>query len=160
MKRLALKLGDLFEVETSHGKRIFKYIADDLTQLNSEVIKIFKLNYAQTDDLSLDYAVTDQVDFYAHTNIKLGVKLRIWKKIGNTSNVGSHSEILFKIMDNDEYRAGSDNKWYVWSIGEQMQYVGGLKGENGKAHLGLIFTPDFIKQKIISGKYPGVFGKY
>lgn len=43
MKRVLTKIGDVFEVKIDEtSKKYFQYIANDMTQLNSDVIRGFK----------------------------------------------------------------------------------------------------------------------
>jgi len=50
MIRTNTKLGDIFSVNvTENTKKYFQYIANDLTQLNSDVIRAFKKEYSIND---------------------------------------------------------------------------------------------------------------
>ena len=71
MKRVVIKQGDIFSIETEKGKRYFQYICKDAYQLNGNVIRVFK-----------DDTMTD-VEFYIHTIISIGVKQWIWTVSGN-----------------------------------------------------------------------------
>lgn len=46
IKRIVTKIGNIFcvEVDSKH-KRFFQYVANDLSQLNSSVIRVFKRKY-------------------------------------------------------------------------------------------------------------------
>lgn len=44
-KRIVTKIGDIFSVTLKNGKqRFFQYIANDYSQLNSSVIRVFRKN--------------------------------------------------------------------------------------------------------------------
>jgi hypothetical protein len=43
----------------------------------------------------------DEVEFYAHCIRKIVMKMGYWEKIGNISNIGEISHILFR--DNSDY---------------------------------------------------------
>lgn len=46
MARVVTKIGDVFEVKLDENtKKYFQYVANDLTQLNSDVIRAFKKKY-------------------------------------------------------------------------------------------------------------------
>lgn len=46
VKRIVTKIGDIFCVKTDRGCiAYFQYIANDMTQLNSSVIRVFKKRY-------------------------------------------------------------------------------------------------------------------
>lgn len=74
-KRIASKIGDIFCVEIeSENKAYFQYIANDMTQLNSSVIRVFKKRYPMDYIFSIEDVVSDDVEFYAHTILKFGIQ--------------------------------------------------------------------------------------
>jgi hypothetical protein len=86
MLRIRTKIGDVFSVPLEGlGKKYFQYIANDLTQLNSDVIRAFVKTYPTDSSLDLREAVKGDVDFYAHVVIKWGIKMNLWQKVGNVS---------------------------------------------------------------------------
>ncbi|CAN5467527.1 hypothetical protein BH09BAC6_BH09BAC6_07690 [soil metagenome] len=46
MTRVNTKTGDVFSVKLNNSKKYFQYIANDSTQLNSDVIRGFRKIYA------------------------------------------------------------------------------------------------------------------
>lgn len=44
-KRIITRIGDVFEVQLDNCKKYFQYIANDMTQLNSSVIRAFVEEY-------------------------------------------------------------------------------------------------------------------
>lgn len=51
MKRVVVKKGDVFFVKINDtSKRYFQYITNDLKQLNSDVIRVFKTIYPLDDN--------------------------------------------------------------------------------------------------------------
>ena len=83
-KRVTINEGDIFEVPLDNNtKGYFQFIMLDLTQLNSEVIRVFRKQYPHDETIHLAEIVKDEVHFYAHVIIKFGVKMGLWKKIGN-----------------------------------------------------------------------------
>jgi len=68
----SIKIGDVFSVKLDDkNKKFFQYIANDLTQLNSDVIRSFKQKYPIDDNPELARIVEDEVDFYAHCILRL-----------------------------------------------------------------------------------------
>ena len=157
MKRIRLSLGDVFAVKIENGRiRCFQYIGNDLSQLNSAVVRIFKRSFS--DDISdLAIVVNDEVEFYAHTIVNMGVKMELWKKIGNVKELGK-IDIRFRCSNDYGIKIGeepvviSDN-WYVWKMNEECQQVGKLKGDNQNSDLGLVVPPDEIVYRIKNGNY-------
>jgi hypothetical protein len=44
-KRIVIKFGDIFVIKFDEYQKYFQYIANDMTMLNSRVIRTFKKNY-------------------------------------------------------------------------------------------------------------------
>jgi hypothetical protein len=153
-----IKLGDIFVVKMEDCQKYFQYIADDMTMLNSRVIRSFKEKYPLESTPALQDVITGEVEFYAHTSIKLGVKMGLWEKAGNNINTGSISHILFR--DAKDYGVGPgekpvkiSSKWQVWKINEEFRYVGKLQGENRNAEIGIVKSPNDIVERMKTGKY-------
>ena len=82
-KRIVTKIGDIFCVELGNGyKSYFQYIANDMTQLNSSVIRAFVGRYPMDYKPDMDELVKSEVAFYAHTIIKSGVQEDVFHKYG------------------------------------------------------------------------------
>ncbi|WP_455587095.1 hypothetical protein [Bacteroides sp.] len=160
MVRVYTKIGDIFSVEIDGvGKKYFQLIAYDLTQLNSDVIRVFKTVYPASQKIDLSEVVNGEVEFYAHCVTKSGVKWGLWEKVGSNKNIGETGHILFR--DTEDYGIGPgeepikvSSNWYVWHINDaDFTYVGKLKGENQKADIGLVINPYSIAERIKTGKY-------
>lgn len=153
--RVYTKIGDVFSVKIDeHTKKYFQYIASDLTQLNSDVIRAFKQTYPIGSKPVLAEIVKGDVEFYAHCVAKIGIKMGYWEKIGNISEVGKLDHILFK--DTDDYgdpQIKLSQKWWVWKINEPAERVGLLVGENRKAEVGLVMDPESIVHRMRTGQY-------
>ena len=73
--RIVTKIGYVFCVDVDNQyKRFFQYIADDMTMLNTRVIRVFKRKYPMDYIPNMEEIVKDEVDFYAHTIIKFGIQ--------------------------------------------------------------------------------------
>ena len=161
MKRIRTKIGDVFCVKLSDKeKRYFQLVAYDLTQLNSDVIRVFKRVYDMDANPLLSEIIKDEVDFYAHCVTKAGPKLSLWDKVGYISDVGDISRILFRETEDSCLGPGEtemvkvSHNWYVWHINDdEFTYVGKLTGEYRKADIGLVVTPYDIVDRIKTGKY-------
>jgi hypothetical protein len=157
MIRVYTKIGNVFSaVLDENTKKYFHLVAYDLTQLNSDVIKVFKTKYPVDEKPDLSSVVKDEADFYTHCVTKFGVKLGYWEKVGNVPNVGA-IDVLFRDTNDAGSKPGEQIKlsqnWYVWKINEEFHRVGKLKGENRKAEIGVIVTPSDVIQRMKTGKY-------
>jgi hypothetical protein len=160
MKRVYTKVGDVFSVKIDeNSKKYFQLIAFDLTQLNSDVIRAFKKVYPVEASPALSDIVSGEVEFYAHCVTKWGVKMNLWEKVGSIKEVGALDHILFRDTNDYGSKVGEEpikvsDKWYVWHINdEDFTRVGKLTGENRKAEIGIIVTPDDVVERIKTGKY-------
>ncbi len=162
--RVSTKIGDVFSVKIDgKQKKYFQLVAYDLTQLNSDVIRVFKTVYPLDSSLSLEEIVNGEVEFYVHCVTKWGVKLGFWEKEGKVLNVGETNHIIFRDTSDYGTKKGEEpikisNKWYVWKIGDKdFTRVNKLVGENRKAEIGLVMNPESVVNRIKTGEYGGVY---
>ena len=67
MKRIRLKIGDIFEVPLENGtKRYFQFLGLDINQLNGETIRVFAKSYGKDEHPTVEEIVNDDVDFCSH----------------------------------------------------------------------------------------------
>jgi hypothetical protein len=152
------RVGDVFSVsiDVDHVKYM-QYIVSDLTQLNSDVIRVFNKVYQKGENPDFKDIVNGTVDFYAHCDTKAGVKQGLWEPIGNIPDIGKTDHILFR--DSKDYgnsKIKVSNNWWIWRINEEFIHIGKLIGENRKAEIGIIFSPPVILNRIKTGSY-GIF---
>ncbi len=133
MARVMTKIGDIFSVRIDQLTiKYFQYVGNDLTQLNSEVIRVFKTRY----DINLTHdfseVIKTDIDFYAHCVIKWGIKRKLWQKAGHSEDVGE-VDIYFRGTNDYGRKIGDEpvrksENWYVWKINdEKFTKVGILK---------------------------------
>lgn len=162
--RTVTKIGDVFMVQVNeHQVKYFQLIAFDLLQLNSDVIRGFKETYTVKDLPPIDKIVDGEVEFYVHCVTKFGLKMNLWKKYGNSSNLGSLENILFRDTNDCGVKEGDltiriSHNWYIWKLGDSdFSRVGKLIGENRKAEIGIIMDPISIFEKVKTGDYGGLY---
>lgn len=159
MKRKNTKIGDVFVAKLDDGrKKYFQLVAFDLTQLNSDVIRVFKTLYEGNTNTNLSEIINDEVDFYAHCITTLGIKFDFGEWVGNLSEVGS-VDVLFR-SSSDSPKTKISNNWWVWKVNEQQQYVGKLEGTNKVAEVGSVMSPDSIVYRMKTGKYDFVYPEF
>jgi hypothetical protein len=123
-KRVITKIGDVFSAKLENNKKkYFQYIANDMTQLNSDVIRAFEKQYDQEEHPNVEEVITDQPAFYAHTMINVGVKLGLWGKIGKSNDVGDITKIIFRDTNDAGRKLGDEpvlisERWYIWKIND------------------------------------------
>ena len=152
-KRIITKIGDIFCVEVDNDyKCYFQYIANDMTVLNSSVIRVFLKHYPMDYVPVFDDIVKDEVYFYAHTILRFGILYNAWYKVGKHPDVGNPDEIMFRWT----YDVGPIKKsyeWHFWKINQEPQFIGEMREEYVNYDLGIVFTYDDIVSKIKTGKF-------
>ena len=126
---------------------------NDLTQLNSDVIRAFKKTYPIDCKPDLQEVVSDEVDFYAHVVTKRGIKMKLWEKAGNAP-VPYKLDVVFRNTNDYGERVPFSERWHVWRPNEEFQDVGRLTGDYRKADIGIVVTPEDIVHRMRSGHYP------
>lgn len=159
-KHVITKIGDVFCVAINEQyKKYLQYIVSDLTQLNSDVVRIFKELYPIDAEPDLKEVVKGDVDFYAHCITSMGVKKGLWKKVGNVMDVGDARHILFR-NKRDYSDSGKQDDWVIWNVNEEMIHIGNIDGVSKQAYLGLVFQPERIIYKMRTGKSYGIYAKF
>jgi hypothetical protein len=159
MARANTKIGDVFSVKIDDSsKKYFQLVAFDLTQLNSDVIRAFKKVYPTSANPDISEIVNGEVAFYAHCVTKFGLKMNLWEKVGNTTQIGITANILFRGTSDygvwiDDEPIRISEKWYVWKINEPFKDIGKLQNENRKAEIGIVVNPYDIVERMKTGKY-------
>ena len=104
-KRIVTRIGNVFCAEIDNEcKRFFQYVANDLEELNSSVIRVFKNKYPMDYEPEIEEIVGDEVEFYAHTILKFGIVFNAWYKVGTSKNIGDeYKEVLFGTTHNHIY---------------------------------------------------------
>ena len=152
------KLGDVFEVKLEDDyKAYFQFIALDIAQLNSEVIRVFKKRYCQDENPLLEEIVKDEVAFYAHVIIKFGIKLNVWEKVGNVEREESNDLPFFrdcKDYGNPQFHNKKSKNWHVWQVGKEFDFIGELTDKERIYDNGMVINPLGILELLKGNKYP------
>jgi hypothetical protein len=151
--------GDVFcaQIDENH-KRYLQYIIHDIMQSYSHVIRVFKKVYAVSENPDLTDIVNDEVDFYAHCILEVGIELGFWNYMGNIKNISSIDNIIFR-SKKDYSDSSIQDDWWIWKVNQPFKHVGKLNKENSKAELGLIFHPEKIVERLRTGSYGNIYSK-
>lgn len=156
-KRIVTRIGNIFCVEIdSEYKKFFQYVANDMSMLNSSVIRAFKRKYPIDWKPDMDIIVDDEVDFYAHTVLRAGIQYNTWYKVGTHKNVGDTTNIMFRYFN--EWNISHMTKsyrWYIWRINHEFIRIGEMTDKYRKFDLGPVYSYIQIENKIKTGKYLG-----
>ena len=154
-KRIVTKIGYVFCVEIDNKyKCFFQYVANDMTQLNSSVIHVFKKHYPMDYEPDIEEIVKDDIHFCAHTILKLGILDNVWYKVGKSKNLGEPDKIMFRLFsEGDISKMTKSYNWYVWQINKEHIRIGELTGKYRHYNLGWVFPYHSIICKIKTDKF-------
>jgi len=159
MTRVITKIGDVFVVVLDNKtKKFFQYITNDICQLNSSVIRVFKTKYNIELNLDCDTIVEGAVDFYAHCVLRWGIKSKVWTKIGNCKATGTE-DIFFRDTNDFGHKLGEEpikisENWYIWKVNdEKFTRVGKLEQQYQHADLGMVMPAHMIVDRMQNGGY-------
>ena len=153
-KRVMTRVGDIFCVELGEYKVYFQFVAVDTSQLNSTTIRVFETKYPLDYVFRAEEVVNDDVSFFAHTMLKVGLKQNLWTKVGKSKNLGDLDQVLFRTTsDWTPYRLKA-YRWWVGGINQEYEMIGELTEEyKKKPHFGWVMRPIDIVEKIEFGDY-------
>lgn len=165
-KRIVTKIGNIFcaEVEGKY-KFYFQYVANDMTQLNSSVIRVFKRRYTLDANPKMDDIANDEVLFYAHTILRNGIELGIWSKVGKSAILGLEEleQAWFGVAqdicwDENSCPVPCDPRFnlWIWHVNQEIIEIGYFKkGEEQFVEYGAVVTADGIVERFKYGHYLG-----
>lgn len=155
-KRVVITIGCVFCVEIDNEyKCYFQYVSNDFTQLNSTVIRVFKKRYSMDYVPNIEEIISDEVYFYAHAMIRVGVKWGAWYKVGRSKTVGDVENIMFRwFQEIDFSKITKSYRWYVWRNNGPFIFIGEMTDEYKSYELGLIYSHPSIISRIKTGHYP------
>ncbi|MFS4474615.1 hypothetical protein [Chryseobacterium sp. T20] len=163
-KRVKTEIGDIFSVTLDNGnKKYFQYVANDLNQLNSDVIRSFKREYPADEIPVFSELLAGDIDFHAHTMINIGVKQDLFKQGGKSIVYPALKDVLFRDTNDYGKKVGEEPikvsvNWFVWKINdESFTKVGKLEGENRNAEIGVVIPPFAIVDRIKTGHYNFIY---
>ncbi len=150
--RIKIKYGDIFKVKISDNEVCYlQYLANDINQLNGDVIRVFKDRYKDEDTPSPEEVINGEIDFYCHVFLKRGVQLGFWTQYAHSDNVGDLKKIYFKNYI-DSFPCMT--YWHAWNIYDSklIEYKK-LPRRFQNAFWGTLFQPSTVFHKITTGRF-------
>lgn len=147
----------MFLVKLDNSQKYFQYVTNDMSMLNSSVIRVFKKEYPLGSTPDLAEVVSGEIDFHVHVVLRWGIEAGYWEKVGKAP-APEKIDVLFR--DSEDYGENIvdiSHRWYVWRIGGKFRYVGKLKGENRLAEIGVVKNPESVFNRIKTGEYGGCY---
>lgn len=154
-KRIITKIGDIFCVEVDNNyKCYFQYVANDMTVLNSSVIRVFARHYSIDYEPVFEDIVKDEVYFYAHTILRFGILYNVWYKVGKHPDIGNPDEICFRWFSEIDFsKITKSYNWSIWKINQERQFIGEMCEKFANVDLGIVLAYKDIVSKIKTGNY-------
>lgn len=158
-KRIVTKIGNVFCVEIdSEKKAYFQYVANDMSMLNSSVIRAFKTHYPINANPKIDVIVNDEIAFYAHTILKFGIVDNAWYKVDTSKEIGASAieKVIFGTTQDTIFEPSLGvrivnplENWTLWKINGTRVSVGVLPREYWNiVEPGVIFPCSSIIERI------------
>ena len=124
-KRIVIRIGNVFCIEIDGKyKCYFQYVCNDKNQLNSSIVRVFKSRHPTDYKPVLEEIITDEVSFYAHTVLRIGIQFGAWYKVGKPMSIenSEHENIIWgtasDILDLTAWDFKTVNpmdNWRIWS---------------------------------------------
>ena len=154
-KRIVSKIGNIYCTEIDNQYKVYlQYIAKDLEQLNSTVIRVFKKRYPINYEPILEDIVKDDIDFYAHVMLNNGIRDGVWYKVGTHNDLGDTENICFRTFSEGNYQhLTKSHRWYVWKINKPPVFIGELSNKYRHYEIGWVFPYNQILSRIKTGNY-------
>ena len=167
-KRIVTKIGNVFCVEMDgRYKCFFQYIANDIEQLNSSVIRVFRKRYPMDYKPIMDEIVGGEVAFYAHTILRAGIADGIWYKVGKTSEIGQKEleDVIFGTNGKERYGVQGDvdprENWRIWDLnGHELRHTRLPESIKDKVEVGGVLPDLCILDRIRYGYYASTMWEY
>jgi hypothetical protein len=155
------RLGQIYQVDVGANQvRYFWEVGADGTQLGSALIVVFKTVYPRMDAPDLEAITADEVDFYCHTFVRIGVKLGHWSKVGFRP---LNRNFAMPFRDTGDYgnpEIRVSRRWYCWEPNEPFRDVKWEPEELCKMEIGVVFPSDSVVNRIHTGVYGVVYPAY
>mgnify|MGYP000977429645 CR=1 FL=1 len=146
--------GDIYKVALYSGIGYFQHVANDKTQLGSNVIRVFVTRYGMDERPTLEGIAHGDTDFFAHVSIPLGVKLGTWVRIGTAAVDYGATDLLFAISEDfGDPDIETSRRWGVWRCNAPIEWIGPLTAEHKRANLGYVINPMSIVHKMATGRF-------
>lgn len=152
-------IGDIYAVHLPGDSLGFmQHIANDKSQLGSNVVRIFGIIQAKGAAVDLEKIAESQVKFYAHVLLRAGETLDVWEKIGRINKVSASIPLWCQCNEDGNWsRDLVSYNWVVWQTnGPRIPAVLDSK-DFLEAELGDAFSPNSIRTRLFDGKYGGVY---
>lgn len=157
---MRIKIGNIFKVKLEDGTiRYFQYVGKDKSELNGDVIAIFKRTYPDT-PVDPEIIIDDEIECFMHTSVLAGIKLGVWEQYSSLPPQIAEKDIFFRdSQDIGKYPRQHyvSHRWVIWAMNGERRYVGTLPEEYYNTDLGGIYAPKHVVYRLETGERPDKF---
>ena len=142
-----VKVGEVYSTsQNSDQLYVLQFVTRDTTQLNSDVVAIWKMSTETWQSYSCD--TLPEPDLFLHTTVLAGIRQSLWHKIGNAEIVDFH-KVKFKSdaqdsLDVDDSDERESRIWHVWKIGKKWKTVKKALFDDESIYPGAAFPPETV----------------
>ncbi len=149
--------GTVFKVRLVNGDiRFFQFLGKDVSELNGDVIVIFKRHYTDG-QCNMDEILQDEIECFMHTSVSAGVKSGLWEPVLTSPVSIPEAGIVFRTSQDIGQHPRQhfvSHRWVVWTMNGDRQYVGTLPREYYNADLGGVYAPIHVIRRLETGEEP------
>jgi hypothetical protein len=104
-------------------------------------------------DQSTKEVIKKEVKFYTHTNMQAGVKLKVWKKVGNIPLEEEFDLPTFRhTEDTRDPNIKKSYNWYIWKVNVPTKDIGELTQSYTSLSVGGLTHPLDIVKRLKTGQ--------
>lgn len=153
-----IKKGDVFKAKLENGEiRYFQYIGKDSSELDGDVICIFKTHYAEEAGNQENKILDDEIESYIHTSVSLGVKWELWEYAFSAlpkSEKGIYFRTSMDILNSGHPDNIVSHDWVVWEMNKRRKSVGILPKKYHHVDIGGVYAPTHVMELLETGLHP------
>ena len=150
---MANRIGDVFRFSAIEGATVyFQYVAKDLSQLGSHVIRVFPPIHGTDKASQVESIVAAPVQFHVHVALGVGTRHGVWEKIGRAP-VRGPVDVLFRQADEPGNLPKSSSNWVIWTVNSPRRRTSRITQSVRSAEIGIVVNPFSVLHRVRQGSY-------
>jgi hypothetical protein len=147
------RIGDVFRFSASEGATVyFQYVAKDLSQLGSHVIRVFAPIHGTDMTSQIEKIVAAPVQFHVHVALGVGTRHGVWEKIGRAP-VLEPIDVLFRQADEPGNLPKTSSNWVIWTVNSPRRHASRITQAVRSAEIGIVVNPFSVLHRVRQGTY-------
>lgn len=148
-------IGDIFKIPLPNDRiRYMQFVHIDSSQLGAWSVRVFKTDYQNGDNPSIEEVVSRPVDFYMNTrNLGEGVLYGLWSRYGHSDNLGDLNKVIFRSYHDGLSLGSISHCWWVWKAAQPVTKYNILPKKYLSAAEGSMCPPIDVISRIMTGRW-------